>query len=47
MDFIFGIVCGVLGYAIVAKYKENQIKKNQPRRGRPPKKTEEKNENDV
>lgn len=37
MDFLLGIICGVLGYAIVAKYKEDQVKKNSPKRGRPPK----------
>jgi len=39
MDFFLGIICGVLGYAIVSRYKEVQEKKNAPRRGRPPKAT--------
>lgn len=44
MDFLFGIIIGAVGFAIIQKVKEEQIKKNSPRRGRPPNKVEVKDE---
>lgn len=40
MDVIFGIILGILGYAIVLKFKEYQENQKKPKRGRPPKKIE-------
>lgn len=44
MDFWLGVIIGITGVYIYEQIKEARIKKNSPKRGRPPKKIEVKEE---